>query len=452
MHITTLLGVSRTTGRTETPFQVYDHSQHKFSSRIVAALLVSVSQLLSPPHHFIMTEPFSSSSAPSPSMITTPTLLVDKERCQRNMRRMASKAKAANVRFRPHCKTHASLAIAQWLQREAGVECITVSSLTMAKYFGLTFRDITVAFPVNILEIDTINELVGTADDDALRLNLLVENREAIEFLQKHIKASVGIFIKIDVGYGRTGIPAQDFDRVDQLLKILFQNSNDNSRKLYFKGFLAHAGHSYECHSKPELLRIHDTCKDLLLALKCHFQDKYPDTEIELSIGDTPTCSVIEASDLNGIQEIRPGNFVFYDVEQAEIGSCTYDDVAVAMACPIVAKHPSRRELILYGGGVHFSKDRWTDPNEPGRRVFGRVVRSVDGEPLKWGSVVENMYLRSCSQEHGIVVVPPEEDFESYQIGGILKVLPVHSCMTADVMSQKGYLTCDGERLSRMKD
>jgi D-serine deaminase-like pyridoxal phosphate-dependent protein len=383
--------------------------------------------------------------------ITRPTLLVDKERCRRNIRKMADKAKAANVILRPHCKTHASLEIGKLLQ-EAGVTCITVSSLTMAKYFAASsssFHDITVAFPVNILEMDTINEILS-CNHSSLQLNLLVENPEAVMFLQKHLVRKVGIYIKIDVGYGRTGIPARDFDRIDQLLQCLLQP--EDQPKLHFRGFLTHAGHSYDCHTTKELMTIHNASKELLLALKEQCQLKYPDTTFDLSIGDTPTCSVIQPSDLQGIQEIRPGNFVFYDVEQVEIGSCTFDEVAVAVACPIVAKHPDRRELILYGGGVHFSKDRLPDPNKPGQAVFGRVVRPLPGAPLTWGSVIEGMYLRSCSQEHGIVVVPHEEDFESYQIGDIVKVLPVHSCMTAAAMSNKGYVTCEGERISRMKD
>lgn len=396
------------------------------------------------------------------SNITTPTLLVDKERCLRNIRKMAAKAKAANnVTFRPHCKTHASLEIAQWLHEEGQVHCITVSSLTMAKYFAKssTFRDITVAFPVNIREIHAINEILGMSsgdgDNDPLQLNLLVESPDVVAFLKQNVTtttSSVGIYIKIDVGYGRTGIPARDFDRVDTVLQQLLLPLEADYPKIHFKGFLSHAGHSYDCRSREELLQIHNSSKELLLTLKEQCQQKYPDTQFDLSIGDTPTCSVIDPSDLEGIQEMRPGNFVFYDVEQAEIGSCTYDDIAVAVACPIVAKHSDRREIVLYGGGVHFSKDRWVDPDKPGRAVFGRVVQSVSGESLHWGSVIEGMYLRSCSQEHGIVVVPPEEDFDSYLIGGIVKVLPVHSCMTADVMSNKGFLTCDGESLSRMKN
>ena len=397
--------------------------------------------------------------------ITTPTFLVDKSRCLKNIRRMAAKATTSNVRFRPHCKTHASIEIGKWLQKEASVECITVSSLSMAKYFVNSntseeeennnnhhhqpiFNDITVAFPLNILEIDTINEILSYRE---VQLNLLVENKEAIIFLEQNVARQVGIYVKIDVGYGRTGIPAQDYERIDTLLQLLISDSPPN-QKLQFKGFLAHAGHSYHCHSREELLQIHNTSKDLLLTLKQQCQNSYPNTEFELSIGDTPTCSIIESDDLtDDIQEIRPGNFVFYDVEQSEIGSCTYDDIAVSVACPIVATHPNRRELILYGGGVHFAKDRVTDSKHENRIVYGRVVRSIPNS-LYWGSVIDGMYLRSLSQEHGIVVVPPEEDFNSYKVGDILKVLPVHSCMTADVMKHKGYLTCDGEWISRMKD
>lgn len=403
--------------------------------------------------------------------ITRPTFLLDKDKCIANIRKMSSKAREAGVRFRPHSKTHASLEVGRWIREEGNVDCITVSSLAMARYFAmgdndmeyssslLTWKDITVAFPVNILEIETINELItlpssSSSSSKQFRLNLLVENLEAAQYLQQHIRGKVGIYIKIDVGYGRTGIPAEDFDRVESLLLFVKEQS-----KFEFCGFLTHAGHSYGCHSREDLLLVHNTARNLLGILRERFQSHFPHKRIELSIGDTPTCSVIKSVDLDGIDEIRPGNFVFYDVEQAEIGSCSYDAIAVAVACPIVARHPARRELILYGGGVHLSKDRLTSivPNSGEgspipTTIYGRVVRSLPNHPLKWGSVIEGMYLRSMSQEHGIVVVPPNEDFDTYQVGDILKVLPVHSCMTADVMSNRGYLTCDGEWISRMKD
>ena len=110
-------------------------------------------------------------------MITKPTLLVDEKKCRENIQKMVEKAKRNDVTLRAHVKTHQSLSVGKWL-KEAGIEKITVSSLEMAKYFSKEWGDITVAFPVNILEIATINLLAS-----CIQLNLLVENRETIDFL-----------------------------------------------------------------------------------------------------------------------------------------------------------------------------------------------------------------------------------------------------------------------------
>jgi D-serine deaminase-like pyridoxal phosphate-dependent protein len=96
---------------------------------------------------------------------------------------------------------------------------------------------------------------------------------------------------------------------------------------------------------------------------------------------------------------------------------------------------------------VHFSKDRLSEIG--GKTVYGRAVKRISD--LEWGSVLEGVYLRSLSQEHGIAVVSSAQDFEKFQIGDILKVLPVYSCMMADVMKQ-GYMTTDGEHIQRMRD
>ncbi|KAA3634845.1 MAG: alanine racemase, partial [Bacteroidetes bacterium] len=135
--------------------------------------------------------------------------------------------------------------------------------------------------------------------------------------------------------------------------------------------------------------------------------------------------------------EIRPGNFVFYDLMQVQIGASDFDHIAVAMACPGVAIHESRNEIVVYGGGVHLSKDRLED--EEFGTIYGRVVEPEGGG---WGKVVPGMYIRSLSQEHGVVVAPPEE-IAKYEIGDYLVVLPVHSCMSADLLRK--YLTTEGK-------
>jgi len=358
--------------------------------------------------------------------ITKPTLILDEAKCKANIAFMADKAKTHNVELRPHFKTHQSLEIGRWF-KETGVSKITVSSLDMAEYFAEEWNDITVAFPVNILEIDTINKLAKK-----ITLNVLVESVVTAEFLMKHLKQSVNFLIKLNIGNGRTGLMPSNTETIDAILE-----TTKGSDILNFIGFLGHAGQTYKCRSKAEILKVHEVAKATIVNVKKHYQNQYPD--LIVSYGDTPSCSVAE--DFKDLDELRPGNFVFYDIMQVQIGDCTYNDIAVAMACPIVSIHKDRNQMVVYGGGIHFSKDRIEDN---GTLVFGSVAKS-NGD--SWSNVIPNMYLRGLSQEHGVVSVPKTE-IDNYTIGDIIYVLPIHSCMTADLM--KRYFTTEGITITMM--
>jgi D-serine deaminase-like pyridoxal phosphate-dependent protein len=328
---------------------------------------------------------------------------------------MASKARKNQLTFRPHFKTHQSLEVAAWF-REEGIECITVSSLRMAEFFSNTWDDITVAFPVNILEIKTINRLAKK-----IQLNLLIESVESLKFLIENIQNPIGIFIKIDVGYHRTGIIHTDQETIYSILTLI-----ESCKQLQFIGFLTHAGHTYGCRSKEQVLTIHKTSIRYISELK----KAYPKAII--SIGDTPACSL--ADDFSTVDEIRPGNFVFYDLMQNQISACMPDQIAVALSCPIVATHSERNELVIYGGGIHFSKE-FLEVEKIGR-IYGRVVEQNE---KGWGKIIPDMYIKSLSQEHGIVSVPSSQ-VGSYHIGDCLYILPVHSCMTANLMKDEMLL------------
>ncbi|MCC9167514.1 alanine racemase [Pontibacter harenae] len=360
--------------------------------------------------------------------ITAPTLLLDKQKCLQNIAVMAKKAKQNGVRLRPHFKTHQSAQVGEWF-KDTGVEAITVSSLRMAKYFAdQGWTDILVAFPTNLLEIDLINELAGR-----IKLHLLVVNTETLEVLQQQLQFPVNVWLKVDAGYRRTGVLPHDHTTIDNLL-----NNIEASNSLMFSGFLVHDGHTYKQTDTKAIQTIHSTTVYLLQMLRERYFVRFPG--LQLSIGDTPSCSVVE--NLSGVDEIRPGNFVFYDLTQQRIGSCSFDDIAVCMACPVVAKHPERHELIIYGGSVHFSKD--VLPQEDGSVCFGNVVE-LNGKG--WSAPLEGIKLVSLSQEHGIVKANPEQ-FAKYEIGDLMYILPVHSCLTSDLM--KGYLTLEGEWLEHL--
>lgn len=361
-------------------------------------------------------------------MITTPTLLLNEEICRENIRTMAFKARRNNITLRPHFKTHQSHEIGKWF-REEGIEKITVSSLRMALYFAEDgWQDILVAFPVNILEIETINNLA-----EKIKLTLLVESVETTEFLVKNLKSGINFYIKVDLDYYRTGVSCEDIETISEIL-----NSAKNSGLLTFCGFLGHAGQSYKSRSISEILNVHKDSIAMLLKLKDQYKSVYND--LRLSVGDTPTSSI--ADDFSMIDEIRPGNFVFYDLTQSIIGSCSVDQIAVAMACPVVAIHKKRNEIVIYGGSVHFSTD--TIEDSQGNIIYGQVVKNTgDG----WGKPVEGACLKKLSQEHGIIYMP-DYLIDDYKTGDIIKVLPVHSCTTANLM--KEYLTTEGRKISRL--
>ena len=362
-------------------------------------------------------------------MLTKPTLLLDVDQCKANIKKMAEKARKNNIVFRPHFKTHQSHKIGEWFRAE-GVSKITVSSVEMAIYFAKNgWKDITIAFPVNILEIENINKLAAS-----INLNILVESVEIIELLAKQLLSEVNVFIKINIGNNRAGIEPHHTDLIFQVAAKIAKTNNLN-----FKGFLGHAGNSYACRSKQAIAKIHHESIQKLVLLKKMFFEQYP--SLILSVGDTPTCATMD--DFTLVDEFRPGVFVFHDSMQLQIGSCGFDEIAVAMACPVVAVHKDKNEILIYGGSVHFASDRLIDHN--GTIIFGKVVENTGAG---WGSIVENVYIKKLSQEHGILKATPEY-IENINVGDIIKVIPVHACTTANLY--ESYVSLEDEKIDRFR-
>lgn len=355
--------------------------------------------------------------------ITEPTLLINKDIVESNIDRMAKKASSNNLKFRPHFKTHQSIAVAE-LFKNVHLDGITVSSIKMAQYFADNgWNSITIAFPVNTLEINAINELAANID-----LRVLVVNIESLQKLEETLTSPLRVYIELDPDYGRSGVSITDYNTIELLLNTIQKSSN-----IIFSGFYMHAGHSYNSRSSSEIQKLADSILTKINTLVSKFN--YP-----VCYGDTPTCSVL--NDFRGITEISPGNFVFYDWIQTQIGSCSINDIAIAMACPVVAKYESRNELLIHGGAVHFSKD--FDRKDDDQLYYGQVVRH---NLSKWDKIMDNCYLKSVSQEHGIVRCTPQF-FSETNIGDIVTILPIHSCLTADLMGR--YFTLEGKEIDHL--
>ena len=350
---------------------------------------------------------------------STPTLVINKSISSNNLDRMIGVANKNNLVLRPHFKTHQSIEIGNWF-KEKGVTSITVSSIKMAEFFSSEWDDITIAFPLNILEIDKLSLMIRRH-----KVKLLIDSISSLKILNSQLEASIGVYLKIDVGYNRAGLKIDENQKIKSII-----NFCKTSQKISFLGFLAHFGDSYKSKNKKEIKNVFQKSIERIKILSAEFPD------YQISIGDTPTCSTIKKYP-KFINEIRPGNFIFYDLAQYKIGSCEIDDIAVRIICPVISIYEEREEVLIYGGSVHFSKDilRENENDKFGYVYFGEA----------WDVSNKIGYIKSLSQEHGIVKLEKKIDLK---IGDQLNVIPVHSCLAVDKM---GMFYESGKRIEIMK-
>lgn len=347
--------------------------------------------------------------------ITVPTQIIDEAKCRTNIRNMFQKATNSGAVLRPHFKTHQALHTGR-LFREEGIDRIAVSSVSMAAYFAADgWDDIMVAFPVNIREAAQINRLA-----QQIRLGILVSSPGVVPLLKEQITRQVDLYLKIDVGTHRTGFHPDDLKVIEkELLQI------KDHELLHFKGFVAHAGHTYQALSREQIISISHEGVDTLKRLKVHFLGSFPDCVI--SWGDTPSCSIIPS--FEGVDELRPGNFVYYDLMQRYLGACTPDDIAMVVAAPVVALHPEREEVVVYAGAVHLSKEQLVLPE--GQTCYGMMVAMEENG--RWHLLPQQVFVVRVSQEHGILKVPVSM-MNDFAVGQLVGIIPVHACLAADLL------------------
>jgi D-serine deaminase-like pyridoxal phosphate-dependent protein len=367
---------------------------------------------------------------------TSPGILVNEDQARVNIRTMLAKAKDAGAVFRPHFKTHQSADVGQWFADE-GIEAITVSSVEMAEYFASHgWNDITIAFLLNPLQWPHIEVLAKELNHRGGQLALTVDSVAAAAVIAQRPELSLKVWIKIDTGYGRTGVHWQD--------KITLEGIVKNLGDLYHPaGLLAHSGSSYHAQSAREITTIWDQTRRRLEAVSL---DLNLERELLISVGDTPCCRTVE--DLSGVQEIRPGNFVFFDLMQWTQGVCETHELAAAAVCPVVGLYPQRGQIAIHGGAVHLSREFLAGPH--GKSVFGYLgTMSMNENGAIDQRVLTDLPVISLSQEHGIVEFkgPNRQHLENLEIGDLVLVWPVHSCLTCDLSRE--YRTTSGNVLNK---
>lgn len=342
------------------------------------------------------------------SELKTPAFLVDLPKLKSNIQTMKERARLHGVRLRPHVKTHKTAEIAR-LQIADEASGITVSTLAEARFYQKAgFDDITYAFPIAPSKLDEAAELTAGLKHFQILLDQ-PETARAVEAYGRDNHVCFAVFLKVDCGYHRAGVDPAAPESVQ------LAGNMQASKHIQFKGILTHAGHSYHCRNKEEIIGIARQERDSMV----EFAERLKHNGIAcdtVSVGSTPTA--VHSSGWQGVTEIRPGNYAFFDKFQADIGTCTLEDAAATVLTTIVAHYPQHNQMLIDAGAMALSKD-------PGAVHLDKkiVYGAVTGNP--------QLKLFSISQEHGLITSQAPIVFNDYPLGSLLQLIPNHSCLTA---------------------
>lgn len=344
--------------------------------------------------------------------VKTPSLLLDVKRIRKNSGKMSNNANRHGVRLRPHVKTHKCIEVAR-IQTAGHDGAITVSTLAEARAFAKHgFADITYAVPIERGKFADGIEILQSG----VKLNLLTDDAETVISLNEAAgKAGVkfDVFVKIDCGTHRVGVEPHTAEAMGIPRQIA------DSVNLKFAGILTHAGHSYNVKSRDDILNVARHERDVMVELAGRLRDANIEVPT-VSIGSTPTISTVDH--LEGIDEIRPGNYIFYDAFQATLGSCGFDDTALTVLTAVIHKDKTRQRIVVDAGAIALSKDRGAFGIDPACG-YGHVLDSEGSET--------GMRVTSLSQEHGEIEVSDGQTFDRFKVGDRVRILANHSCLTA---------------------
>ncbi len=396
--------------------------------------------------------------------LPTPAAILDLDVLERNVAAMAAKARALGVALRPHAKTHKCVEVAR-LQREHGASGLTVATLAEARAFAEAgFDDVTWAVPVLPGRLGEVIELARR-----ITFRVLVASEvaaAAVEAAAREAGVRLHVWLEVDSGQHRTGVdPASDL--AERLAARLAGSAGatgaapaDTPAGLVFDGILTHAGQGYTAPGRAELLEAAATERDVMVALAERLR-RAGIAVPGVSIGSTPTMAVV--TDLAGVTEIRPGNYVFNDFVQAANGVCRPEDCALSVLATVISHQPGAAHAVVDAGALGLSKD--LGPSEAARRRgygpllrWGGAVRdtgAVGAEATALASAMPaggsvsatldpTLQVVSVTQEHGVVAGASPADVEGrLTFGEQVRILANHSCLTAALYDE--YVVVRGD-------
>lgn len=327
--------------------------------------------------------------------VSTPAVVVDLDTVERNLQRMAGYCAAHGLNLRPHTKTHKTIEAAQ-MQLAMGAHGLTVAKVGEAEVMVASgAKQLLVAHPIlGDEKIVRLANLCGETDIlvavDSLRV------AEDLARVAQQRGVTFGALVEFDSGSHRCGVRAGVAGaRLGEAISTL--------PGLKLRGLFTYFGSVWGGDDErfAEMTRVRRDVAETLEAYK----HAGLSTEI-VSAGSTPAAALNHT--VPGLTEIRPGTYIYNDLNTFYQGLCGPDDCAVRVMTTVVSDAVTGH-VIVDAGSKTMSSDLLSAGPKKG---YGLVVES-------------DARLAKLNEEHGYLEAQALNEFP---VGRVVQVIPNHVC------------------------
>ena len=335
--------------------------------------------------------------------LETPVPIVDMDRLAFNLDRMAAYATLHGLRMRPHVKTHKSPRIAAE-QLRLGAVGLTCATLREAEVMAEVCDDLLVAYPpVGAARLERLARLpqgvkVTVAADDAHAL-------DALNVAARLGQRQFDVLVEADLGMHRVGVSSPE-------RAVAIAQHVDRASALNFAGMLFYPGHIREVVSEQgaALTRLGTDIASYVQAL---IAAGLPPRII--SGGSTPAAWRMH--EVPGVNEVRPGTYVYNDRTTAMIGACDWDDCALTVLATVVSVAVKGQAVI-----------------DAGTKALGREPLRAEGDG--YGALLDHpeVVVARMSEEHGILDL--SRTTWRPRLGDLVRIVPNHVCIVVHLFDE----------------
>jgi len=424
--------------------------------------------------------------------VATPAAVLDLTKIKNNCNRMLAAVKSLEFGWRAHIKTHKTTELTKLQVGEHGPVNIIVSTIAEAEHVtpllleyksGGRAVNMLYAFPVTpaaVHRLSSINQALGTKG-----LSLMIDNAAQISSIEAIYSISgirPQVFIKIDMGGKRAGVPPQTNEAAHLIDSILSLEATGDCELL---GLYAHAGQSYSAQNPTTSLDYLRQEFEALLVTAILIHSISPNHLLVLSVGATPTttsvrnlliddstapeeeqkaiaalkATIAEIRTQGSSIEFHAGVYPVLDLQQLATHALpqsflAWDDLALTIIAEIASLYPGRgqngsSEALVGSGSLALGR-------EPCKAYSGWGILTPwnrPGAPTPSVGPEEHVGWRvgRISQEHGILVWGGDDggggsmagaEESKLEVGQKVRIWPNHACIAGAGFGW--YLIVDG--------